>query len=71
MLEVQSREQLLAGGVIEQPRDGEAIAGLIGPYGGLRLGRIDAIDRAGVKPEVLQMCFRDLDVSSVEEPTIA
>ena len=56
-----------AGGVIEQARDRKAISGLIGPHRRLRLGRIEAIDRARVKPEVAQMHLRDLDVSSVQE----
>ena len=67
-MEVQSRKQLEAGRVIQQARDREAISGLIGPDRRLRLGRIDAIDGAWFKPEVLQVRFRDLDVVSVEEP---
>jgi hypothetical protein len=43
---------LQAGCVIEQARDRETISGLVGPYRGLRLGRIDAINGAWVKPEV-------------------
>jgi hypothetical protein len=39
-----------------------------GPYGGLRLGCIDPIDRTWVKSEVTQMHLRHLDVSSIEEP---
>jgi hypothetical protein len=41
---------------------------LIGPYGSLRLGRIDAIDGAEVKAEVFQMCLGDLDIPSCQEP---
>ena len=50
---VEAREQLHAGGTIEQPRDRQAVSRLEGPDRRLRLGRKDAIDRAGVKPEVL------------------
>jgi hypothetical protein len=49
--------------MIEQARHRETIADLVSPNGGLRLGRIYAIDRPRVKPEISQTRFRDLDIS--------
>src|SRR5262245_32487808 len=66
-LAVRPNLQLLARLAIEQSRHKEPIGGLEGPYSGLRLGVIDAIDRARVKPEVAQMHLRHLDISSGEE----
>jgi hypothetical protein len=65
LIEVQSRDQLEAGSEIEESRRREAISVLEGPDRCARLGRIDVIDRAWVKVEVLQMRFRDLDVHIV------
>jgi hypothetical protein len=65
---VESGEQPALGRTIEPSRDLKAISGLVGPDRRLRLGRKDAVDRAWVKPEVLQPRFRELDLASGEEP---
>jgi hypothetical protein len=60
---LQAREQLQGGSVIEQAGDRKAISGLIGPHGGLRLRRIDPIDRTWVKSQFTQMYLRHLGMS--------
>jgi hypothetical protein len=57
MLDVHTREQLLAGGVIELTGHREAVAGLVSLHGGPRLHRIEAIDGARIIPEVPQVHF--------------
>jgi hypothetical protein len=63
---VHTREQLLAGGPIDQSGDGETIAGLKGSHGRLRLRRKHPTDRARVEPEVAQMLLRHLNVTGGE-----
>jgi hypothetical protein len=53
VLEVDSREQPQARGIVQQARDRETIAGLVPPDRGLRLGRIDAINGPRVKAKLL------------------
>src|SRR5215475_13140463 len=60
--------QVLARLEIEQARHREAIIGLVGSHGRLRLRGIEPIDRPGVEAEFTQMRLRDLNVASVEEP---
>jgi hypothetical protein len=67
VLEIQSRQQLQASRVIQQPRDCYAISSLEGSHRRLCLGRKHAIDWTCVQPDAFHMCLRDLDVSSGQE----
>jgi hypothetical protein len=60
---VESRQQPAPGRTIEQFRDFNPLAGLECLHCRLHLGCQEAIDRAWVKSEVLQTCFRDLNVA--------
>ena len=64
---VQPGEELSAGLAIEQSRNREAVSGLVGANRCLCLGRKDAVDRAWIKPEVLQVPFCDLDLALGQE----
>ena len=61
---IQPRGQFSARGAIKQPRDREAVAGLEGSDGGLRLGGKAAIHWSRLIAEVPQMLFRHLNVAS-------
>jgi hypothetical protein len=60
---VEAGKQPTPGRTIEQSRDLDAIAGLIGPDRCLSLRRKDAIDGSRVKPKLAQILLRHLDVA--------
>src|SRR4029453_14473223 len=64
---IKSREQPAPGRAIQEATDGQAIAGLVGPYRGLGLGGKDPHDRPRVEPKGAQMLLRHLDVTGVQE----
>src|SRR5262245_44066888 len=68
LLEVRSGEESPAGLMIQQPRDRQAVAGLVGPHRRLGLGRIEAVNRARVEAEVVQMRLGDLDLPARQDP---